>query len=63
MQQAGGLLLATALLSLLEAFTSQIDNLILPIFGVTLLNLSFRLAVDSSSSSSSSSGHGVHVGA
>jgi len=30
----------------LEAFTSQIDNLILPIFGVTLYTLAFRLALD-----------------
>ena len=40
--------MATLLLSLLEAFTSQIDNLVLPVFAVTLFNMAFRLAKGSS---------------
>jgi hypothetical protein len=45
--QAFGVVLSMILLSLLEAFTCQIDNLVLPVFGVTLLNLAYRFARDS----------------
>lgn len=43
------MLVALLLLTLLEAFTCQIDNLVLPVFAVTLLNLAFRFARDCSS--------------
>jgi hypothetical protein len=44
--QAFGFVLAAALLSLLEAFTSQIDNLVLPPFALTLFNMAYRFAAD-----------------
>lgn len=47
LMQAFGVVLSMILLSLLEAFTCQIDNLVLPVFGVTLLNLAYRFARDS----------------
>jgi ABC-type uncharacterized transport system permease subunit len=45
LSQAGWMSLAVVLLTLLEAFTTQIDNLILPVFAVALLNLAHRTAL------------------
>ena len=38
-----GWVLAVGLLSLLEAFTHQIDNLVLPVYAVTLFNLAWKV--------------------
>lgn len=41
--QTAAMLVAVLLQTLLEAFTCQIDNLVLPVYGVILYNLAYRV--------------------
>ena len=41
-----GWVVAVGLLALLEAFTSQVDNLVLPVYAVALFNLAWKVGRD-----------------